>query len=282
MKSSVDCMIPGPAGQLSVRTKGLESGPSDTVVLVQGANISGQAGFDFVFDGGDEYSFMDALVERGMGAVTFAIRGYAKSELDGDPLTVQTEQAIEDLGAVVDWLKTQNVVKPHLLGWSWGGRIVGRYAESNPEHLDRLILLDPALGGGQLILPAPSEGWWDNTYEYFMNRLEDEFTELAAKEALAKLVSIEEPKSPNGIRQENAVGSVPVDPTKITNPTLLIYGSAAGAQNYMQGSSPRGEFIEALDTEDKALVIIPGGGDYAHMQNPRRRFYKAVADFLTL
>lgn len=281
MAQAIDSMIPGPAGQISVRTKGLKSYTNDVVVLVQGANISGTAGYDLNFEGGEDYSFMDAMVERGFGAVTFSIRGYAQSELNVDPLTVQTEQAIEDLAAVIDWLNKQGIAKPHLLGWSWGGRIIGRYAEQNADRVNRLILLDPALGGGQLILPAPEEGWWDNTYDYFMRRLEDEFTDLSAKKALAALVSKEEPKSPNGIRQENAVGSVPVDPTKIKNPTLLIYGSAAGGQNYMQGSSPRGDFIEALDTEDKALIIIPGGGDYAHIQNPRCRFHKAIADFLT-
>ncbi len=280
MIDSADYMIPGPSGRISVRCKAFNNFSENVVVLVQGANISGVAGYDLSFDGGEHYSFMDALADRGIASVTFSIRGYAESELDGDPLTVQTDQAIEDLAAVIDWLNTEGVSKPHLLGWSWGGRIVGRYAEVYPNRLDRLVLLDPALGGGQLILPAPTEGWWDNTYEYFMDRLEDEFTDLPAKEALARYVSQNEPKSPNGIRQENAEGSVPADPTKIINPTLMIYGSAAGGQNYMKGSSPRTEFYEALGTEDKALVVIPGGGDYAHIQNPRRRVHKAIAEFL--
>ena len=194
-------------------------------------------------------------------------------------LRCKTDQAIEDLAAVMDWLDTENVKTPHLLGWSWGGRIVGLYAEINPDRLDRLVLLDPALGGGQLILPAPTEPWWDNTYDYFVDR-EKEFSQPIVRQALAELVSNTEPRSPNGIRQENAVGSIPVNPEAISNPTLMIYGSAAGQQSYMHGSQPRGEFFETLATEDKALVIIPGGGDYAHIQNPRRQFHKTVADFL--
>ena len=279
MTDRVDLMIPGPAGRLSVRTLGPTDSKADVIVLVQGANISGQASYDFTFDVGDDYSLMEAMAARGMSSVTFSLRGYANSELDGDPLSVQTDQTIEDLAAVFDWLGSLGVKAPHLLGWSWGGRIVGRFVETNPDRVDRLVLLDPALGGGQLILPAPSEGWWDNTYDYFLN-LEKEFTELAARQALAELISKTEPKSPNGIRVENANGSIAVDPAAISRPTLMIYGSGAGKQAYMHGSQPRSAFFEALATGDKALVIVPGGGDYGHMQNPRRLFHKAVADFL--
>lgn len=282
MHSSADLMIPGPDGQLSVRTRGLAENGQNICVLVQGANVSGQAGYDFKFDGGADYSFMDGLSGRGIGSVTFSIRGYEKSELNSDPLSVQTDQAIEDLGAVIDWLGAEGIKAPHLLGWSWGGRIAGRYVEQNPDRIDRLILLDPALGGGQLILPHPEQKYWDNTYDYFFNRLEEEYTELEARKAFAELVSSTEPKAPNGIREENANGSVPADPTAITRPTLMLYGDAAGAANYMHGSQRRADFYESLATPDKALVVIPGAGDYAHIQNPRVRFQKATADFLVL
>jgi pimeloyl-ACP methyl ester carboxylesterase len=275
-------MIPGPDGQLSVRTRGLAENGQNICVLVQGANVSGQAGYDFKFDGGADYSFMDGLADRGIGSVTFSIRGYEKSELNSDPLSVQSDQAIEDLGAVIDWLGSEGIKAPHLLGWSWGGRIAGRYVEQNPDRIDRLILLDPALGGGQLILPHPEQKYWDNTYDYFFNRLEEEYTELDARKAFAELVSSTEPKAPNGIREENANGSMPADPTAITRPTMMLYGDAAGAANYMHGSQRRAEFFESLVTPDKALVVIPGAGDYAHIQNPRVRFQKAAADFLLL
>ncbi|MEQ9110761.1 MAG: alpha/beta fold hydrolase [Rhodospirillaceae bacterium] len=282
MLDNADLMIPGPDGKISVRTRGMSDNNGKVVVLVQGANVSGQAGYDFKFDGGADYSFMDGLSARGIGSVTFSIRGYEKSELKSAPLSVQTEQAIEDLAAVINWLNSEGIKKPHLLGWSWGGRISGRYVETNPDRIDRLVLLDPALGGGQLVLPHPTEEWWDNTYDYFFNRLEEEYTELQARKAFAALVSSTEPKAPNGIRQENANGSIPTNPAAITRPTMLLYGDAAGAANYMHGSQRRGDFFESLGTQDKSLMVIPGAGDYAHIQNPRIRFQKAVADFLTV
>lgn len=275
-------MIPGPIGRLAVRTKGLAARPAQVVVLVQGANMTGQMGYDFAFPGGDDYSYMDALVAAGYGALTFSIRGYGRSEAPADPFSVQTPQAIEDLAAVMDWLATQGWDCPHLLGWSWGGRIAGLYTGRNNRRVDRLVLLDPALGGGNKILPAPTaeEAWWKNTHAYFFERLEAAYTDIRARDALGRRMENEEPLSPNGIRLENAQGSPRTDPTLIQRPTLMVYGIGAGNQNYMQGGWDRLEFFRALPHADKAFVLIPQGGDYAHLQEARHRLFKTTVQFL--
>lgn len=280
MVAATDLFIPGPAGRLSVRTKGLEARPEHVVILVQGANLSGQLGYDFSFDDRNDYSFMDALVARGFGAVTFSIRGYRDSELRGHPHDVKTDHAIEDTAAVIDWVIAQGFAKPHLLGWSWGGRIVGRYAETRGSRIGRLVLLDPAIGGGNIVPFPEKDDWWFNSAAYFRDRLELDFMEAAAHEALAVQAEANEPRSPNGIRVENEEGSVAADASKIAVPTLMLYGIAAGMQNYMQGGSGRADFFERLATEDKALVVVPDGGDYGHLQNARHRMWKTIADFL--
>jgi pimeloyl-ACP methyl ester carboxylesterase len=280
MSAVNDLMIDGRAGRLSVRTKGLANAAAQVVILVQGANLSGQAGFDFTFPGGVDYSMMDLLVARGLAAVTFSVRGYAHSDAPADPFDVDTDAAIEDLHSVVSWLAGQGVEQTHLAGWSWGGRITARYTQMHPHAVARLALLDPALGGGNKIPPDPTEAWWSGGWQYFHDRLEAEFTEPAARKALADFVVRHEPRSPNGIRRENARGSVAPKAELITRPTLMIYGAAAGQQNYMQGGITRTDFFERLATTDKVLSIIPGCGDYAHFQRPRKRLAHAVADFL--
>lgn len=280
MALATDLFIDGPAGKLSVRTKGLEAKPEKVVVLVQGANLSGQLGYDFSFDGRDDYSFMEALVARGYGAVTFSIRGYRDSELKDHPHSVKTDQAIDDTAAVIDWVIAQGFARPHLLGWSWGGRIVGRYAETRGDRIGRLVLLDPAIGGGNKVPFPEKDDWWFNAAAYFRDRLELDFMEPAAHEALATQAEAHEPRSPNGIRVENEEGSVAAVADRITVPTLMLYGFAAGMQNYMQGGSGRADFFERLATQDKALVIVPDGGDYGHLQNARHRMWRTIADFL--
>lgn len=279
MVSGVDAFIQGPVGRLAVRSKGLDRAPANTVVLVQGANLTGQAGFDFSFPGGEHYSLLDALVERGLGAVTFALRGYGESDTPDDPLTVDTDAAIEDLASVMDWLATEGYPRPHLLGWSWGGRIAARYGEQHPDRVARMVLLDPALGGGNLIPFEPEEPWWSGGWQYFFER-EAQYGEEEMRHALADFVAEHEPRSPNGIRRENARGSIAADPEALHCPVLMIYGSAAGQAAYMHGGIQRAEYFEKLPTGDKALVVIPDGGDYAHLQRPRRRFHAAIADFL--
>ena len=277
---AVDCTVPGKAGKLSVRTKGLENKPQHVVVLVQGANISGQSGFDFSFPGGNDYSMMDMFNARGIGAITFSIRGYAKSEGPADPFMVDTDAAIEDLATVMNWSRSEGIARPHLAGWSWGGRITARYTQQHPERVNRLVLLDPALGGGNLVLPEPTEAWFEGGWDYFHDRLEAEYTDEAARRALADFVTRNEPRSPNGIRRENARGSTPSDASAIKRPTLMIYGSAAAQQNYMQGGLRRAQFFEDLATDDKAFMIIPNCGDYAHYQKPRKLYARCIADFL--
>jgi pimeloyl-ACP methyl ester carboxylesterase len=280
MTTARDLMVPGPNGRLSLRAKAPEARPGQAVVFVQGANISGQTGFDFAFPGGADYSMLDAAVAAGFGAITFALSGYRTSDPPPDPLRFDTDRAIADLAAVMDWAKAEGHPRPHLLGWSWGGRIAGRFTEQFPDRVARLVLLDPALGGGNRILPAPTEPYWPNSHADYMRRMQPEYTEAAARQAFADLVMAQDPRAPSGIRMENAVGSTPVDPTRIVRPTLMLYGEGAAKQDYMQGAEPRGAFFERLATADRALVIVPDGGDYAHVQNARRRCQQAIFAFL--
>ena len=282
MDDKHDLMIDGPIGKLSVRVQGLSSKPKATVILVQGANMSGQMGYDFQMPGRTDYSMMSAFADAGLGVLTFSIRGYALSDGPADWFDVQTDQAIEDLAAVVDWVRAEGHARPHLLGWSWGGRIVGRYAEveANAERIDRIVMLDPALGGGNKVLPEPTDPVWMNTYDYFKDRLVAEYSEPEVRELLARRMAETELRSPNGIRRENARGSTGTDPSKITRPTMMQYGVKAGAQNYMQGGWDRLEFFKALPTDDKCFVITPQGGDYAHLEQGRKRVFDASIAFL--
>lgn len=275
-----DFMIAGPAGDLSIRTKGLEHKPKSLVVLVQGANLTGQAGYDFSFPGGEDYSFMDALVQRGYGALTFALRGYGKSAVPPEPLSVDTDAALEDLHAVMQWVGAAGYSRPHLLGWSWGGRIVARYAEHHRANVDRLVLLDPALGGN-VSGTYPKDPWFSGDWDWwYEGRLITEFSELAARRALADYVVEHEPRSPAGIRRENAEGTISATPERIDRPTLMLYGSEAARQDYMRAGVPRAEFFERLAAREKSFEIVPDCGDYAHLELPRRLIHNRVARFL--
>ena len=274
-----DTFITGKAGRIAVRTKRGETSPQKAVVLVQGSNLTGQGMFDFATPSLKDYSLLDALCARGMLAVTFAIRGYGQSAAPADPFSVTTEAGIEDLATVIDWVEQQGYKRPHLLGFSWGGRIAGRYAEDHADRIDRLVLYDAARGGN-LVLPEPTDPWWTNLPEHYSQKLEPEFTDPALLQALGEYVSQHEARSPNGIRLENARPFPSVNPKKITRPTQMIYGIEAAKAAYMQGGISRADFFEQLATNDKSFVLIPGGGDFAHFQKARFRLAEEICNFL--
>ena len=281
MIDQTDQMIPGPEGRLSVRTKGLK-GAARIVVMVQGSNLSGQTGYDFKYAPDASYSVMDAMAAGGIGAVTFSLRGYGLSDAPAKPLEVRTPEAVADLAAVMDWLSVQGHAAIDLLGWSWGCRINGHYAAQNPERVRRLIFMGPAFGGGALITPGPTqdEAWWTNTRGDYEKRLSSDLMDLPARDAFIDSLLAYDPKAPNGIRAENAVGSERVDASLIRSPTLMLYGSEGGTQSYMQGNISRTEFFEALPVKEKALFVMPDGGDYGHIQHPRRAYHAVIAQFL--
>ncbi len=279
MPVATDLFIDGPNGKLSVRTKGLEAKPANVVVLIQGANLSGQTGYDFSFPGGEDYSMMDAIVARGLGAVTFALSGSGKSDPPLDPVNFNTQVAIQDCLAVLDWVATQGYQRPFLFGWSWGARRVLRIAEDHADRIDRIVSLVPGFGGGNPVLPAPTGEWIQNTREDYLNRLSAEWTEEAARVAMADQVLRDDPRLPAGVQVESATVCRACDPTKVTRPTLLIYGSEGFKAAYHVGAEPRGQFFERMATDDKAIVVFPDSNDYVHLQRHRRRFHKTAIDF---
>ncbi len=285
MAQAVDFFVEGPEGRLSVRSKGLADRPERVVVLVQGSNLSGQTGYDFSFPGGNDYSMMDALSDRtrggALGTVTFSLRGYGASEPPDDPLSCGTDSAIDDLAAIMDWLAGQGYPSAALLGWSWGARISGRYAAANPDRVSRMVMLGPAIGGGDPVLPAPTDPWWYNTREEYRRRLDPGLMEADALEALIEHITTRDPRAPNAIRVENAAGSVPIDPSSLLCPTLLLYGNLGGRAVYMNGVMKRELFFEALATDDKHLVVVPDSSDYVMFQRRRRQVQRIVLDFLT-
>ncbi len=275
-----DFAIAGPAGEIAVRTRGLSCRPAQIVVLVQGSNLTGQSMFDFRYPSGTRTSMMDEIAALGFGAVTFSIRGYGRSTPPADPLTVTTDAAMEDLGAVLDWAASSGYPRPHLLAFSWGGRIAGRYAERHGDRIGRLVLYDPARGGNAPVVTENLQPWYENSPEFYIQKLEPEFTDPALLAALCDHVARHDRRSPNGIRLENAGHVEPIRPELIRNPTLLVYGVEAAKAPYMQAELDRARFFELLATDDKAFVVVPQSGDFAHFQHGRFKLFDAIGWFL--
>lgn len=274
---SEDFFIDGKVGRLSVRAVEAYVSDAPTIVLVQGATLSGQTAFDLRHG---DYSLMAALKAKGFSSVTFAVRGYGKSELTGDPLSVDTEAAMEDLDVVVRRRRERDGRPVHLLGWSWGARIAARYTEDHADSIDRLVLLNPALGGGPRVPFDGKEPWFSASASSLGQRLPLALTEPTTREAFVALALRDDSRSPSGIRAENARGSQPANALAIARPTLLISGGDAEHREVLTGADTYGGFVEKLQSSDKALVAIPGSDHYGHLQCVRRAYHSVITSFL--
>jgi pimeloyl-ACP methyl ester carboxylesterase len=267
---TVDVYVTGRSGQLAVRAKGLEPGCLSAVVMVQGALLPGQTAFDLGV-GPPDLSLLNVVRDWGAAGVTFAVRGFGSSDAPADTLRFGTEEGMEDLATVIDWTRQHSgLERVSLLAWSWGGRVAGRFTESHPDLVDRLVLMDPALGGNP---PRPelepTEAWRDHPYEWMLGRVEPEFTDPEIAEAFARYVADYNPRSPTGPGREATTGPVAVRADRITRPTMLAYGATAAQAFYMQGAVSREEFFGALHT-----------ADYMQFQHGRHRFHRYLHDFL--
>lgn len=279
--TAVDTVIDGPAGDLAVRSRGLRAGAPSAVVCVQGALLPGPTAFDIPL-GPPDLSLLRVLAGAGHAAVTFSARGYGASTGPADPLTISTEDGMADLAAVIDHVRAvTGLDRVHLFSWSWGGRVTGRFTEAHPELVDRLVLMDPALGGNAATPElTPTQGHRANTVEEFRSRIEAVHTDPDLREEIAQYVATHHPTSPNGIGREGSLSPVAVAPERVTRPTLMVYGVDAAKAAYMKGPITREEFFARLATDDKVFAIVPAGGDYLHLQRGRHRLHRLVLEFL--
>jgi pimeloyl-ACP methyl ester carboxylesterase len=72
--------------------------------------------------------------------ITYARAGLGKSGTDGKPKSI--EEDVQDLGAVIDTLAPKGKVL--LVGHSYGGLLATEFAREHPEHMQGLVLVDPA------------------------------------------------------------------------------------------------------------------------------------------
>jgi pimeloyl-ACP methyl ester carboxylesterase len=139
--------------ELFVRNKrpaGIERFPSDRIVLfVHGITFPSESTFDLALDG---LSWMDYIARAGYDVYLVDVRGYGASTRpaamseppDRHPPVATLAEAVGDIAAAVDFiLQRRRVERISLIGWSWGTVVMGRYAATHGEKVDRLVLYAP-------------------------------------------------------------------------------------------------------------------------------------------
>ncbi len=127
---------------------------SDTIpiLLVHGGGPGGVASFDLNVPG---YSVAADLAVAGHPVYVMDVRGWGSStrppELNepaaNNPPAVTSEEAVRDIGAIVDWIRQRRGERTiALVGWATGGHWVGMYASRNNDKVSHLVMLNSLYG----------------------------------------------------------------------------------------------------------------------------------------
>jgi pimeloyl-ACP methyl ester carboxylesterase len=122
------------------------------VLLVHGGGPPGEVVFDLGVPG---YSLAEDLAKAGHLVYVVDVRGWGRSTwpalMDSTdphaPQAVTSSEALEDIGAAVNWIKTDSGQKRvALLGHATGGHWAGMYTAGHNANVSRLIMLNSMYG----------------------------------------------------------------------------------------------------------------------------------------
>lgn len=291
------------------RPAGMQTFASNRILLfVHGATFPSESTFDLAVDG---QSWMDFIARSGYDAYLVDVRGYGgstrpagNSESGGRGTPIATlAEAVEDVDAAVDFIRRRrNVERIHLIGWSWGTAIMGRYAATHGEKVDHLVLYAPlwqrraepaGARGFDVKVPyrhvnvAAAKSRWlagvaEDKQEHILppGRFE---TWVAANIATDPWGSKQTPpvmRAPNGVFAElQASGEwvPPYNPAAIKAPTLLIKAEwDADTPSYMAQTL----FPLLVSAPRKQYVEIGEGTHSIMLERNRMQLFRAVQTFI--
>lgn len=122
------------------------------ILLIHGGGPGGIASFDLDIAG---YSLAADFAQAGHQVYIMNVRGWERSTrpsvlgepADQNPPAVTSEEAVRDIGAVVDWIRDRTE-QPQvaLIGWATGGHWAGMYTTRRNDSISHLIMLNSLYG----------------------------------------------------------------------------------------------------------------------------------------
>ena len=304
---------PRPGLDIYVRNKhpadGTRFGPARTLVFMHGATYPGSAAFDLELDG---LSWMDFIARHGYDVYLLDLPGYGRSSrppemdqpADASPPFETTEQAVADLGAVVDYIVKENGPGSlDVLGWSWGTAIAAGFAAQNPEKVNRLVLYAPLwiiqgappvsagpgkLGAYRTVTKAAARKRWLNgvAEDKIAGLIPDGWFEqwAGAVWATDPVGAQQNPpvlRAPNGVLLDVArywrAGKPTWDPAKIAAPVLLVQGEwDHDTPPYMSQAL----FPLLTQARWKQYTLLGEGTHHIVLEKNRMQLFEVVQAFL--
>jgi pimeloyl-ACP methyl ester carboxylesterase len=279
-----------------------------TLLFVHGATYPAETAFDLPIEG---VSMMDLVAQQGYDVFLVDIRGYGGStrppEMDQPPAAnkpvATSADAAKDLGAAVDYvLKTRNILKLDLMGWSWGTSTAGSYTSLHDEKINRLVLYAPAwlpeqsiapkgdpLGAYRMVGKDSAKARWlrgvaeDKAATLIPSGVFDAWWNATlATDPVGSKLNPPMLRAPNGVVEEFTnywlAGKPYYDPGKITVPTLLIHAEwDADLPTYQTEAY----FKQLTNVPYKRFVELGEGTHTIMLEKNRMQFFHEIIGFLS-
>ncbi|UBF24008.1 alpha/beta hydrolase [Kovacikia minuta CCNUW1] len=141
-----------PGIQIAVREVRSQNASQVPILLVHGGGPGGTASFDLNVPG---YSLAVDFAQAGHPVYVMNLRGWENSTRpdvmnqppENNPPAVTSEEAVRDIGAVVDAIRQRHQGEPvSLVGWATGGHWAGMYTSQNNDKVSHLVMLNSLYG----------------------------------------------------------------------------------------------------------------------------------------
>ncbi len=258
--------------------------------LVHGSSLSARPGYDIQVPGrGSAYSMMDQCAAAGYDVWTMDHEGYGRSSRSNRNSDVA--MAVEDIDAAMKVIvrETGRGVF-HLYGQSGGALRAAMYAQTRPQHVDRLVLdAFTWTGDGSPTLAKRREklDQWRSSPTRpvdasFMHTIFTRDRPGTSEMIVADTVAEEELKlgntMPTGTYLDMCAHLPLIDPAKLEGPVQLIRGEHDGIASIQDLLA----FFERLPNPDKQFSVLPGSAHIAQFGLNASRFYAVLFNFLKL
>jgi pimeloyl-ACP methyl ester carboxylesterase len=260
-----------------------------TIFFVHGSSMASQPTFDLFVPGRADSSVMDYFAARGFDTWTMDNEGYGRSDKNRAQNS-DISNGADDLAAGTEYvMKATGAKKMHMYGISSGALKAGLFAERHPGRVDRLALDafvwtgegSPTLAERKKKLPqfqAMHRRPIDRAFVHsIFNRDHAGTADDATVEAFADAILALDDSMPTGTYVDMCSKLPLLDPTRITNPTIVMRGEYDGIASYEDLIA----FYGKLPNSDKQFAMMAGISHASFQQKNYRVVYHILHSFFT-
>ena len=281
----------------------LTSDRKEPVLYIHGATFPAENSIFFRFGG---KSWADALNEAGFSVWGLDFPGFGRSEPypemasaeppPGAPLGRAVDAAHQIDRAVRAIIRETGASKLSIIAHSWGTMAAARFASEHPELINRLVFFGPIVQR-DMLREAPTLGPWRFIT---VEEQEKRFTEDVPNGEPGVLMKADFPawadlylkadpssasRSPPSVKTPNGPladimsawsGTLPYNPSRITNPVMIVRGEWDSLCN----DADVAQLKQALSNAEVIDAKIPKATHLMHLESGRVQLYTATISFL--